>query len=384
MLKSQGRLGVFVRHKVCVLAILQVSYANCMTGQQVEPIIIGVNDVSCASCRIVTEQVVVLGDRDGPGALSGLPISFQRDSEGRFYVVQQMRDEPPLIFDADGRFLERLGRTGDGPGETREARQILVTKGDSLIVFDRGQNRITFYSPDRTVLKTSAGLPHTQRLVRLSDGTLVLNSDLRTRSGVGMPLHLIDPGRPAHIIRSFGSDADVLYYAGTSHSIVRKLGTTRDDEIWAAPEYEYVLEKFSPKTGKRIKIIRREVDWFKPRNPLPATSPTVHPSIFLNAVHEDLQGWLWVLVVVPAKDWQRGLEKSDQVVDGQQQYYQRFDVLYDTVVEVLDQESGTLVASTTFDSFGLEFMEDGLIGAWIQDEEHIPYLEVLRVELVER
>jgi hypothetical protein len=122
------------------MGILQTVCAGSVIGQRVEPITIGTDDVSCPTCQIVMKQVVVLGDKDGPGAFFGLPISFQRDSQGRFYVVQQWDDQAPMIFGSDGRFLERLGRAGDGPGETRFARQIIVTKHDSLIVFDQSQD----------------------------------------------------------------------------------------------------------------------------------------------------------------------------------------------------------------------------------------------------
>ncbi|MEJ2240368.1 MAG: hypothetical protein P8X82_18915, partial [Gemmatimonadales bacterium] len=79
-----------VRQALLVFGLLGSLHSSALTqpGQQVEQIVIGADDLSCPACRIVTEQVVVLGDKDGPGAFFGLPISFQRDSHGRFYVVQ--------------------------------------------------------------------------------------------------------------------------------------------------------------------------------------------------------------------------------------------------------------------------------------------------------
>ncbi len=67
-----------------------------------------------------------------------------------------------LKYSRDGEFLGRAGRRGEGPGEFMSALDIDAYRGDSLVVFDRSLQRISVWSRDLELGRTT-------NLLRLSN-----------------------------------------------------------------------------------------------------------------------------------------------------------------------------------------------------------------------
>jgi hypothetical protein len=65
------------------------------------------------------------------------------DSYGRIYVSDVKANEV-LIFNKDGRFVRKIGRTGQGPGEFNLVGRALMTSR-GLAVLDRSNNRIQYF-----------------------------------------------------------------------------------------------------------------------------------------------------------------------------------------------------------------------------------------------
>jgi len=97
--------------------------------------------------------------------------SVAADGAGRVFVLDG-REQLVRVFEADGRFVQTLGRPGSGPGEFRGARFVQVV-GDTLWVMDAQNARITGYSTRRLAL-----LPPTRR------GPLPLRLESLTPTGV--------------------------------------------------------------------------------------------------------------------------------------------------------------------------------------------------------
>jgi hypothetical protein len=57
------------------------------------------------------------------------------------------------VYSAAGKFLGRIGRTGDGPGEYRGRLDLLAAGGDSLLVYDQASTRVIFFSSAGRLLK---------------------------------------------------------------------------------------------------------------------------------------------------------------------------------------------------------------------------------------
>ena len=78
----------------------------------------------------------------------------------------------------DGRFRQRAGASGDGPGEVRDIRYMRAIAGDSILVYDGPNSRVTIFAPDGgyardTTLRPSDGRASTVSGA-LEDGTLLL------------------------------------------------------------------------------------------------------------------------------------------------------------------------------------------------------------------
>ncbi|MGH7468013.1 MAG: 6-bladed beta-propeller [Longimicrobiales bacterium] len=74
------------------------------------------------------------------GGITALP-------DGRIVVVNGVSAEL-LFFGRDGRFLNRLNKKGNGPGEFRRAYLVPYTSNDSLLIRDTGHTRYTLFSTD--------------------------------------------------------------------------------------------------------------------------------------------------------------------------------------------------------------------------------------------
>ncbi len=73
--------------------------------------------------------------------------------DGRILVPNS--DPPELrLFDATGKHLRTIGRTGAGPNEFSESSLQVFTSGDQLIVPDGGATRVHLYDKDLTFLET--------------------------------------------------------------------------------------------------------------------------------------------------------------------------------------------------------------------------------------
>ncbi|WP_291162399.1 6-bladed beta-propeller [Gemmatimonas sp. UBA7669] len=74
------------------------------------------------------------------------------DSAGRIYVLERS-DQTIRVFSPSGKHLKALGRRGDGPGEFRNARALVVRSG-SLWVLDYGNSRVTAFGLAGTTVRT--------------------------------------------------------------------------------------------------------------------------------------------------------------------------------------------------------------------------------------
>ena len=95
---------------------------------------------------------------------------------GNIAVIDQLAGVV-RVFDAAGRHVRTVGRPGKGPGElSRSANGIYALGGDSLLVLDPGERRMTVFATDGTVGRVTA-LPPTptgQGWSRRPDGRLLM------------------------------------------------------------------------------------------------------------------------------------------------------------------------------------------------------------------
>ena len=124
----------------------------------------------------VTEELVIgsdtLGDEYRFGRIGDLAVA----PNGNIAVIDQLASVV-RVFDTRGRHVRTIGRPGKGPGELSiNSNGIYALPGDSLLVLDPGERRMTVFAPDGTVGRVTA-LPPTptgQGWLRLPDGRFLM------------------------------------------------------------------------------------------------------------------------------------------------------------------------------------------------------------------
>ena len=336
------------------------------------------SDLSCPKCRIEVRKIVTFGDADGPGAIASRPYSISRDSKGRYYVVTpDTYNEPPLVFDAEGRFVQRIGREGDGPGEYRMPSVILVSARDSVYILDQA-GRLTVLSPSFELVTSTLLTFSPMSGVRMDDGSFVVNANIGDTDRLGIPLHHIDAD--GAVLASFGDDGSVLR-PGELHSLLRWLAVGHGGGVWAVPfSNKYVIELWNP-AGDRVAELVRQAEWFRPYDRYWLPSLKDRPAPRIMGVWEDGDGNVWTIVHVGDRRWKRGLAKGIPA-EGQMMYpIEDEQRVYDTIVEVIDPSTGRVVASRRFDETFDVVVEPNLVAGYREADDGRPYVEIWQVHL---
>ncbi len=100
--------------------------------------------------RFVAERVIAPAE-GSPGEFGDV-TRLVADDAGNAYVMQIL---PSVIkaFGPDGTWQRDIGRAGDGPGEFRDG--MLALRGDTLVIQDPNNQRLTLYRTDGTLLGTA-------------------------------------------------------------------------------------------------------------------------------------------------------------------------------------------------------------------------------------
>jgi hypothetical protein len=85
------------------------------------------------------------------------------------YVLERS-DQTIHVFSSSGRYLKSLGRRGDGPGEFRNARALVIRSG-SLWVLDYANSRVTAFPLDASTVRTFQVNPSVGGVASVADVT---------------------------------------------------------------------------------------------------------------------------------------------------------------------------------------------------------------------
>jgi hypothetical protein len=324
----------------------------------------------CRGCTIEVQRVAVLGEADGPGIIESEFTMGVADSRGRYFLYHAYAPEVKA-YDANGRFIKRLGGTGRGPGEFNGVGVVRVTAGDTVHLFDGNNLTHSVFSPAlQFVRSTALEIMPQIHAVPLGGDRVVLGVALRSPSRVGLPLHLVEGGR---VVRSFGSVRGA-YRPDIPYIDSRTIAPADQRSVWAAQPNRYVIEQWSTE-GQKLRELRRSVGWFPPVLTNWLVSPSKPPPTLLQQVWQDRAGRLWVSIMVPDRNWRsqvrRGGPHGYTVADNTR--------YYDTIIEVIDPRRGVLLASRRFNEW-VHFMGEDRIGA-VVGEDDVPQYVVWRVQL---
>ena len=109
---------------------------------------------SAQSWRVAATPLTTVGSATGTPEyeLAGV-LGAHRFRDGKLLIANNSPLELRL-YDANGRFISRIGRRGSGPGEFRGRIALRDGPGDSVRVFDDGLSRWTIYTGQATLARS--------------------------------------------------------------------------------------------------------------------------------------------------------------------------------------------------------------------------------------
>ena len=154
--------------------------------------------------RIVSiqlEKELTLGESPGgQTALFQSIRSFRVDDLGNIYVLDSRA--PKLIkFDSRGTVLFSIGRKGQGPGEFMAPTMMELGKQNSILVYDIGNRRLSYFSADTGALLEERSTARSGRLFRVDDDS--------QGSFYGYQI-LYEPGKKVLIISKFSPSLEPI------------------------------------------------------------------------------------------------------------------------------------------------------------------------------
>ncbi|HUT08419.1 MAG TPA: 6-bladed beta-propeller [Candidatus Latescibacteria bacterium] len=158
------------------------------------------------------------------------------DPQGRIYVTD-VKANQVLVFDAEGRFIRKIGGPGQGPGEFDMAGRALWTSS-GLAVLDRSNSRVQYFD-DRGWFSKSLKL--TKSYIEMAIGTDGTIFAFNMRGGPGGMIDAIDADGRAHT--SYGNPPQALSDGASPR--VCWLSMSPRDELFVAYWFSPVVQVYS-------------------------------------------------------------------------------------------------------------------------------------------
>ncbi|HEX9833957.1 MAG TPA: hypothetical protein VGA66_12925 [Mycobacterium sp.] len=337
---------------------------------------------STCRCHLVLRRVVQVGRTDDTTAFLGA-TAVARDSRGRYFAAPILPHGAVAVFAPDGRFLMTMGRAGAGPGELGRVHHIRTTAGDSVLAYD--QERLTLFDPNGTYVRAASPPPGARgfRFSLIDDRFVLINNYFPTHPS----FILVDPARAT--AREFGRsiagarfpDSDSLQFR------IVDLGSGRFAAV--QQNYSYQVEIWDT-SGVMLRALSRDPEWF-PRwsrqERLTRDPSTSQFAMVMDAYAERGGKRLWIAVRVPDKTWRPApismpAGQRGRAIRGPAPVpLASLSRAFDTVIEVLDVETGRVVMSHRFDPLLSGFMEGGLLYNRREDPSGISVIDVWRPEV---
>lgn len=348
----EGRLSEVLAHlvlrqmRLSLLPVLFCSATICLPLDSFAQPRTTISTTGCAACDLELVHVATLGTTTDPISPSHFQIGASRDSRGRYYVAPMADLAVVGVYDSSGKFLRTVGRSGAGPGEYGFIMRAEVLKGDSLLVLDVANSRITLLSPEYAPIRSIPMHGRYIRAFRISRDEFLVYGDVRSAAAAGFPLHIV--ANDGRVVRSFGSlKPEVSRDRPQAH--LRHVAIGSDGDPWTLRYDRYELEKWQL-SGSLAHAISRNASWFPPWDYSQTVSHASPPKAVSVDLWSDEAGMLWSMIRVPSARWtpyprKPGVREPPMAPLGY------FDESTDTIIEVLDPKSGRLLVSKRYEQY---------------------------------
>jgi 6-bladed beta-propeller len=227
-------------------------------AQPVAPVAITQVPAARAPVLRLTE-VARIGSMDGENDAFGRIMSAAFDSKGRIYVADD-NHRRVSVFTADGRFVQHLGREGEGPGEFSTPWRVVVDPRDSVFVWDPGLARVTVFTPELRYARVFRVAPQwvVNSIEFLPGGRLLFAAYGRGEEG---GLHVLR--RDGAVERTFGPAVGGADLAGFEASLLGGSADVSGTTIVYSTKSPYQLF-FYDLGGRLIRQCRGPAAWTTP------------------------------------------------------------------------------------------------------------------------
>ena len=286
------------------------------------------------ACAVALTETLQLGELDDPGTI-GLRPEITRTGDAEFIVASVENRGELLVYDAEGRFLRTFGGAGQGPGEYRAPGRVRLGTGGSLLILDILNRRITNVSAGAEVLRT-VDVPALQALDFVTAGIaggFVLSGFGGGPEGLTAVADVVN-GEGAAVAR-LGSEPVERWVVNFFRAPLAVDGLGR---VWAARPGGYRFEAWETR-GDDEPVLRLvgEPEWFDPGPPRPG-APITAPSPSVVMSLRFVGGLMWIVTWIADANWRDNADTSPAEL--------QLNRVLDTMLEVVDPASGTLIART--------------------------------------
>ena len=259
----------------------------------------------CDQCELTATEIARFGDADGPGSIEG-PTAQVTWSAQLGYVVAGSTFLQN--FDDDGRFVRRIGREGDGPGEFSAVADAHVV-GGRLVALDRAARSWAIFNLQGEFEEMRPYGHQAGSFVPVGGNRVVVvarhdsHEDFeRSPEDFGFPLHLadIDSGVPAlHFGRRYPWGYDWAYKPYSDQvigSVVGRSGTVWWGAAGSPQVHEWSIE------DELLRVIEGDLPWFTEVTQ-PVDRNREPPPTLLSSIALDNQGYFWMVTQTADPDW---------------------------------------------------------------------------------
>jgi hypothetical protein len=281
-----------------------------------------------ASCRNCALDLALTARLGGPADPTGnlMLADVSVDSRGRYAVASPFAIGEIAIYDATGRFLRTVGRRGGGPGEFEHGMRLRFGSGDSLHAIQEN-GRYSVFDPSLAYVR-SVTLPSRVFEFDLARSGEIVASSPAASDGAPLAVQVFSPsgGR----LRAFDE------IEGNSGGAARRyVAVAPDGGYWTLQLERYEIRSYD-RQGILQRSYRGRREWIS-EEPLPQqlNPMTTQPPGQMAGLAVDGAGRVWVFAIVADANW-RPMQPQGGPPDPA--------AIFDTVVEVFDSRTGTLIA----------------------------------------
>ena len=333
------------------------------------------NFAICADCELQLTEVVRFGEADGHGVIDGIAPRVSWNEKPGYVVVGSTFLQ---LFDDDGRFVRRIGREGDGPGEFGRVIDAHVVDG-RLVALDQARRAWSIFNLAGEFIEARPYGYRAGPFTPVGGSHVVVVAMDPSPEAAGLPFHLahIDSGVPS---RHFGSGQgrdrnreNGPYSDNLTGSVASRPGT-----VWWGSAGSPRVEEWSTK-DELLRVVDGELPWFPEVTESidPTTDP---PSTLLMSIALDGREYLWMTVRTADPGWRE--VELERTPEGYRVPPERRGDYMDTRLDIFDLEERRHLGRYVWDSPYARLIDLGgepAVSIVEYDEEMVPQVVVYRV-----